>query len=66
MFDKKISAKERVRNNLLKKMAEQEAAGWGESHIDTGKTVVSGGRVYIIRRDGSYIRSKSKDVVTPE
>lgn len=64
MFDKRISAKERMRDNLVKKLAEQDAAGWGESHPDTGKKIkAADGKYYIIKRDGSCIRCKQTEIV---
>ncbi len=64
MFEKRISAKERMRNNLIKKLAEQDEIGWGESHPDTGKKVILDGKTYTVRRDGAYIRSKLKEAPT--
>lgn len=64
MFEKRISAKERMRDSLVKKLAEQDAAGWGESHPDTGKKVVIGDKTYTVRRDGACTRSKLKETPT--
>lgn len=64
MFEKRISAKERVRNNLVKKLAEQDAAGWGEAHPETGNKIILGNKTYTVRHDGSYVRSKKNEAPT--
>ena len=61
MFEKRISAKERMRENLIKKLAEQDAIGWGESHPDTGKKITVDGKIYTVKRNGAYTRSKLKE-----
>jgi hypothetical protein len=64
MFEKRISAKERMRNNLVKKLAEQDAVGWGESHPKTGDKLKIDNKTYTVRRDGSYVRSKKGEQPT--